>query len=422
VSKPLLLHLSLHARRALALGVVVACVGVAATVVWRYGALHSGAKTDNSDAEIAGPNRRKGNIYIPTAAQWASLDTEPVKERVFRSEQVTEGKISVNEDQATPVFPPYAGRVTRLLAKPGDYVERGQALFYIEANDMVQAQNDFLTAIAGLNKARAKLNVSEIIEKQNHKLYDVKAGPLRDWQTSQADLAQAKSDLQAAEVVLEAMRNRLRILGKSDAEIDVFQQKGLISPETPIYAPLSGTVVARKIGPGQYVSYTSTGAVDPVFVIGDLSSVWLVAYVREADAGKVRIGQPIDFTVLAHPDRPYRANINYVASILDANIRRLLVRATIPNGDRVLKPEMYAKVRIIVDEGDTYAAVPRQSIIYEGETARVWVARNDKSVELRQLKLGVADGKFVQVLDGVRGGETVITKGNLFIDRAATGS
>ena len=94
--------------------------------------------------------------FAPTPAQWASLGMEPVKPMTFRSEHMTEGKISINEDKATPIFPPYAGRVTRLMAKPGDMVERGQPLFYIEAADMVQAQNDFLAGLAAHQPARSR--------------------------------------------------------------------------------------------------------------------------------------------------------------------------------------------------------------------------------------------------------------------------
>ena len=93
----------------------------------------------------------------PTPAQWASLGMDPVKPMTFRSEHITEGKISINEDRATPIYPPYAGRVTRLMAKPGDTVERGQPLFYIEAADMVQAQNEFLTALAAINRAKSRV-------------------------------------------------------------------------------------------------------------------------------------------------------------------------------------------------------------------------------------------------------------------------
>ena len=205
------------------------------------------------------------------------LTVEPVTTKAFRTELYTEGKISINEDLSTPVFPPYAGRVTRLTAKPGDFVQAGQPLFFIEANDMVQAQNDFLSALALINKAKARVVLTEIIEKQNRRLMETKAGSMRDSQVAEADVLQAKAELRVAETTLEAVRNRLRILGKTEEEISTFQEQGRISPETPILAPISGTVVQRRIGPGQYVSYTSTGAVDPVFVIGNMSTVWLVA-------------------------------------------------------------------------------------------------------------------------------------------------
>ena len=225
------------------------------------------------------------------------------------------------------------------------------------------------------------MTITEIIEKQNRTLYEGKAGALRDFQTAQADLAQARAELRTAESALEAARNRLAILGKTEAEIAAFQEQGKISSETPIYAPLSGTVVQRKIGPGQYVSYTSTGAVDPVFTIGDLSTVWLVAYVRESEAPKVRAGQQLDFTVLAYPKTTFKANIDHVAASLDPSIRRLMVRATIDNSNGQFKPEMFTSVTIYTDEGDSSLAVPRDAVIYEADTARVWVARADRTIE-----------------------------------------
>ncbi len=109
------------------------------------------------------------------------LKVEPVAMRSFRSELFTEGKIAINEDLATPVFSPYAGRVTRLAAKPGDTVSAGQPLFFIEANDMVQAQNDFLAALALVTKAQARVRLTEIVDRQNRRLLETKAGSLRDW-------------------------------------------------------------------------------------------------------------------------------------------------------------------------------------------------------------------------------------------------
>src|SRR5437899_2338392 len=273
--------------------------------------------------------------------------------------------------------------------------------------------------IAAINRAKSRVTITEIIEKQNRTLFESKAGALRDFQTATADLAQARADLRTAESSLEAARNRLAILGKTDAEITAFQDQGKISSETPIYAPLSGTVVQRKIGPGQYVSYTGTGIIDPVFTIGDLSTVWLVAYVRESEAPKVRSGQQIDFTVLAYPKTTFKANIDHVAASLDPSIRRLLVRATIDNSNGQFKPEMFTSVTIYTDEGDSSIAVPRDAVIYEADNARVWVARADKTIEVRQIKTGITRGGQIQVLQGLQPGEIVVTKGSLFVDQAA---
>jgi membrane fusion protein, heavy metal efflux system len=370
------------------------------------------------DTELSSQSKlRNARLYRPSDTEWASLTVEAVEQRPFRTERATEGKIAVDEDRSTPIFSPYAGRVTKLLARPGDSVVAGQPLFTIEATDMVQAQNDFIGAISGLNKARSQLNLAQIVERRNKDLYEGKAVALKEWQQSQNDLTAAQNDLRSAESALEAARNRLRILGRSDAEITEFQNTGRISAETPIHAPIAGTIVQRKVGPGQYVN---AGASDPVFVIGDLSTVWLVAFVRETDAAFVQVGQEVSFSVLAYPDRTFTAKINYVAAGLDPATRRLMVRATIDNADKLLKPEMYANVSIVTARDLTGVAVPREALIYEGSTARVWVAHDDRTIELREIKTGLANGNTIQAVEGLRAGERVVTKGSLFIDRAAS--
>src|ERR1700738_3694522 len=163
--------------------------------------------------------------YVPTAAEWASLSVEPVSERGFRAEHVTEGKIAVKEERSTPIFSPYAGRVTKLLAKPSDMVERGQPLFIIEATDTVQGLNDFVSALSALNTARSRLNLAQIVEKRANDLYAGKAVPLKDWQQAQADLAADPNDMRSSVTALEGARNTLRILGRTDEEIAAFQEK-----------------------------------------------------------------------------------------------------------------------------------------------------------------------------------------------------
>jgi cobalt-zinc-cadmium efflux system membrane fusion protein len=389
--------------------VVAAVVGASRMLVER-------AKSSEPSQSV----KRDPSRFMPTDAEWAALAFEPAKEQEFRAEHITEGKIAVNEDSSTPVFSPYAGRVVKLMAKPSDMVERGQPLFVIEATDTVQAQNDFITASSALNSARSKLNLAQINEKRQNDLYAGKAVPLKDWQTSQDTLTQAQNDQRAAETALEAVHNRLRILGRSEEQITQFQQSRQISADTAIHSPLSGTVVARKVGPGQFIS---AGASDPVFVIGDLSTVWLTAFVRESEAADVRVGQEIDYTVLALPGRAFKASIDYVAAAIDPATRRLLVRASIDNKDGLFKPEMFANVTIYAAGDHTSVGVPKQALIYEGERVRLWVAHDeDKTLELRQVRTGLTNGGLVEIKTNLKPGEKVVTRGSLFIDRAASGT
>jgi cobalt-zinc-cadmium efflux system membrane fusion protein len=83
---------------------------------------------------------------------------------------------------------------------------------------------------------------------------------------------------------------------------------------------------------------------------------------------------------------------------------------------------MFASVNILTGEGDSSLAVPRDAIIYDGKAAHVWIARDDKSVERREIKTGLSNGQMIQVLEGLHEGENVVGKGSLFVDRAAAGS
>lgn len=413
--------MSLFAKQFQGIGArrIAMCVGLAVVVVGAGAGfmMYDGAPPPPS--EISSQSRPTSSRYTPTPSEWASLTIEQVKPHAFRSEHITEGKIAIDEDRATPVFSPYVGRVTKLLARPGDQVVQGQPLFVIEAADTVQAQNDFVSAVTGMAKSKSQLELAQIQDKRARDLFEGRAIPLKDYQQTQAGLISAQNDLRAAETALEASRNRLRILGLTEDAITAFQANGHIDPQVTVYAPIGGTVVQRKIGPGQYVS---AGATDPVFVIGDLSTVWLTAFVRETEVAAIDVGQEMSFTVLALPGRELNARINYVAAAIDPATRRLMVRATVDNAKGSLKPEMFASVTIYARGDQPTVGVPRQALIYEGEKVRVWVAHDDKTIELRQIKTGLINGDLVEVLVNLKPGEKIVTKGSLFIDRAATAS
>lgn len=391
--------------------VAVICIG---PLSWFSGTFAGAAI---APAPSAVPSPSLGNkIFVLSADQLAAIEVETVEQRLFYEEITTEGKIGVDEYQATPVFSPYPGRVIAIFARTGEQVQKGERLFSIQANEMVQAQNDYLAALNVLAKTRSQLGYAQAAEKRLHDLYDSRVTTLRELQSAQNDLNTATNDARTAEVGLEAVRNRLRILGLRDDDVANLQ-KGSINPETAINAPLKGTIIQRKIGPGQYIGPAGG---DPSYIIGDLSKVWLIAQLREPDAAKVDLGERLKFRVLAYPEKIFEGRINFIGASVDPATRRITVRADIDNAQNFLKPEMYATVRIINERESLSRSVPRAAVVLEGSKASVWVLKPDNSVESRIVKPGIIDGSKIEILEGLVSGERVISRGSLFIDRMLT--
>src|ERR1700681_470968 len=162
-------RLQILSRQQLAVGAALLALAGAAL----YGVVHISGTTQGH-SEVSSQSRKGLQRYIPTPAEWASLTIQPVTERAFRAEHVTEGKIAVDEDRSTPVFSPYAGRVIKLLARPGESVTQGQPLFVIEAADTVQAQNDFIAAMTGLNKAKSARDPARLQDNRARAMHVVK--------------------------------------------------------------------------------------------------------------------------------------------------------------------------------------------------------------------------------------------------------
>ena len=395
--------------------VLVAGVAVAATaLMWKPRA---------DQPEAARPTRVQAppGTFRPTQQQWRGLKLAPVTVGAFRPEQMTEGTIAVDDDLTTPVFSHYSGRVIKVIAMLGDVVEPGTPLFIINASEFVQAQNDLVTALANLRTARSQLAMAQTTERRTHELYLAQGGALKDWQQAQTDLIAAQNTVRADEIALHAVRNRLRILGKTDEEIASLEAQPTqkLDPLATVTAPIRGTVTQRQIGVGQYINSEANGASNPVYTISDLSTVYLIANVREVDAPLMQVGLPLEVHVLAYPDRLFKGKISWIAPSIDANTHRLLVRAEVENFDRALKPGMFANFSIITGEPSTAPAVPQEAIIYEADRARVWVAGDKDTLALREIRTGRTSDGVVEVLAGLADGERVVTSGTVFIDRAA---
>ena len=373
-------------------------------------------------SQPAAPPAPAPGTFKPTEAQYKGLKISPVALLTFHSESITEGNIAIDDDLTTPVFSPYSGRVVRLVARLGDVVEKGASLFSVEASEFVQAQNDLITALAAARTAKAQLTQAQTNERRAHDLYLAQGGALKDWQQSQTDLGAAQNALHSAEIALAAVRNRLRILGKSDDEIAALEaaptQK--IDPTAMVTAPIAGTVTQRQVGVGQYINSAANGAGSPVYTIGDLSTVWLMANVREDDVPLMHTGAPVEVRVPAYPGRVFNAKISWVGASLDPNTHRLPVRADVENPGGALKPIMFANFSITTGNDATAPAVPQSAVVYEGDAARVWLAHDDGTLESRSIRVGRVEDGRVEILDGVVAGDKLVTSGALFIDRAAT--
>lgn len=410
-SSPPAVRRSLSQRQQWLVVLVLALIVAAAIGLGWLGGRTNALTTGDVAATPAPPG-----TFRPSSAQLASLSIATVASITFRTEQITDGKIALDSDKTTPVFSPYSGRVTKVMANLGDHVKKGQPLLAVEATEFVQGQNDLVGAVNALNTARAQVALAQTNEQRKHALYDAKGGSMQDWQQSQSDLIAAQSNVNSAEAALALVRNRLRIQGKTDAEIAKLETPERMNPEAFVLAPINGTVTDRQVGLGQYIQ---SGASNPVYSIGDLSTVWLVANVRERDALLMRRGAPVEVRVLAVPDRVFKAKLTYVAPSIDPATRRLAVRAEVENPQGVLKPEMFATFSIVTGGESSAPGVADAAVVYEGDSARVWVLNQDDTLELRPIRTGRTRQGLVEVLSGLAAGERVVTSGTLFIDRAA---
>ncbi len=345
--------------------------------------------------------------------QMHQLQIVKVRTYAFRAQTSAIGQIGYNEDASTVVLTPFSGRVTRLIARLGDQVKRGDPLLEIDSPEQFVQQNDFIAAQAAKRKAGSQHNLAQILENRVRGLHEGKAAPFKDVQQAEAQLAGAENDLRSADTAFEAARVRLRILGRTDAEILKLEQTGMLSRVTTITAPISGTIVSRKVGPGQYVKADSGEA---LYTIADLSTMWLKAQIFEQDIAQVRIGQEIEAKVSAVPGRIFKARIDAINSASDLTTRRIVVRSEIENSDGLLKAEMFAMFKISIDDASSTPAVPTDAVIREGDIATVWVETEPMLFKRRVVDIGIQQDGLTQIRSGLDAGELVVAQGAIFVD------
>lgn len=338
-----------------------------------------------------------------TDAQLGMIRVGPVAERTFPLEREAVGSIDFNQDMAAQVFPPYQGRIVKLFARVGDNVSRGQILFSIESPDLIQAESNLIAAAGVLDLTTRALE-------RARQLYELQG-------IAEKDLQQAVSDQQSAEGALNAGRDAVSVFGKSRSDIERLIRTRTIDPDLVVPSPITGRVTARTAAPGDFVQ---PGNVPAPYAVADISRVWMNAGVAESDMPKVHEGQPVRVRVGAFPERVFEGQISIVGATVDPQLHRGLVRAEIADPNHELLPGMLATFVIVTGPPQLAAAVPLEGVVREGNGAQtVWVTTDRHRFNKRVVKIGLQSEGYDQIIEGVRTGEQVVTKGALFLDNLA---
>ena len=397
---PLVAGYSRRAASAASAIAALALIAVGYLFVRADGADRPGA---DSAGKAAGSSATDGIVL--TDSQLQAIDLGAVAEHTFPLQREAVGSIDFNEDMETQVFPPYQGRIVQLFAKLGDNVVKGQTLFTIESPDLIQAESA-LIASAGV------LELTTRALERARQLHDVQG-------MADKDLEQAISDQQTAEGALKAARDGVAVFGKGDTEIERMVKTRAIDPYLVVLSPVGGRVTARNAAPGVFVQPGNTPA---PYSVADISRIWLNASVTESDMPLVKKGQPIRVTVMAFPARVFEGQISAVGSTVDPQLHRGLVRAEIDDPTHELLPGMFASFVIITGDPIQGPAMPVDGVVREGDgSMTVWVTKDGHRFQLRTVKLGLQDGGYDQIIEGVGVGERVVTKGAIILDNMING-
>jgi cobalt-zinc-cadmium efflux system membrane fusion protein len=329
--------------------------------------------------------------------QMAHVQVVTVKPTTLTRMLRLSGAVAYNAFKTTPVITQVGGPVTRILVVPGEHVAAGQPMLEVSSPDYSQLLDAYLKAadssrLAEKNFARAQ------------DLYQHHAIAERDLEQAESDRNQARADLNAAE-------EGMKILGiKNPASLAT----AVSSAQIPVLAPIGGEVVERLISPGQVVQAGQTQA----FTISDLSTVWVLANVYQADLAFVRSGQDVSVETDAYP-QAFHGKISYVSPALDPNTRTLQARIVVDNPGEKLKRDMYCTVTVTAGSLANAITVPDASVIRDDNNQPyVYVVAGANQFGRRDIDIGQSEHGLTQVLKGLSTGDRVVGDGSLFLQFA----
>ena len=334
--------------------------------------------------EVRVPNE----IRFPDGApQLTALRAEAAVEAPLPLAEPLNGKIAYDEDVTARISSPIAGRITSLKAAAGDTVKAGQVLASLDAPDLAAALAD--TSKAQADEARKRLALE-----RTQKLLDAEVIPRKDYESAAADYAQAQAETRRASA-------RLKNLSPMPGD----------GPGLALRSPMGGMVADRKANPATEVQPGG----EPLFVVSDLSRLWVLIDLPEHHLAKVKPGLPVSLTVEAYPGETFRAVVARVGQVVNADTRRIQVRCDMRNPDGKLRPEMYARVSLLTDEGKQAVRLPNGALVTEGLYSFIFVETAPRVFVKRKVQLSVQDREYSYVTSGVSKGERVVIGGALLL-------
>lgn len=309
----------------------------------------------------------------------AGIQTAKVVRRNVSEALIAPGRVEEAETQLATISARIGGRIDKLYVDfTGESARRGQAIALIYSPEVVATAEEYKLALESLERL----------------------GPD----------ALAPAQQQAKELV-DASRRRLELWGLTAQQVSAIGKSEQPQIHITIYSPVSGTVTERKVTEGQYVKEG-----DPLYVVADLSTVWVKADVYEADVPRIRPNQPVEISAESMPDRKLRGRVSFIEPMLNEQTRTVAVRMHVPNPGLRLRPGMFVTAMLQTAMASHQLAIPRAAVVRGGMKDIVYVAKGNGVFEGREVKLGAAGQDYYAVLAGLKEGESVVTQGNFLLD------
>jgi membrane fusion protein, copper/silver efflux system len=314
----------------------------------------------------------------PQAARAAGVETAVVEQASLYRAVRAVGTLGADETRLVHIASRVAGRLDRLyLNFTGEPVRRGAPIYSIYSPDLVSSGREYTLALDNLERARAGGDAGYI---------------------------------ESAESLVQASRARLSLWGIDREQIDRLARNPQTGVDLVVRSPIRGTVLEKKVVEGQYVT-----AGQDLYLLADLSNLWLSARIYEQELAGVKVGQEAVATFLAYPGREFRGRIRFIDPVLDPVTRTVGVRIELPNAGGSLKPGMFANAELRVDLGRGLS-VPKSAVLDTGVRQVVYVRLGPNRFAGREVRLGQSAGDRVQVIAGLAEGEQVVTSANFLID------